>query len=178
MGWQSRDYAKWTDEERQVFLGTATARINQHVPTRKSRTRGGLGYVRSGAKLAILVSAALVALGQFPRSHPILPSLHVDLPGSQSASPGTPSGPPGTISLPSTEPVGSTLTLQGTAPRGNGSIAVQGSYDRGQTWETLATVGSADRTYTAHIALTQSGLLEIRVVFPNGSEAVGSTTVE
>lgn len=176
MGWQNRDYAKWTDEERQRFLGTATARVSHYSRARTSRTRGG--PFRPGRKLAILASAALLALGQFPRGHPILPPLHVSLPGSPSASAGTPPAPVGTINLPNTAPLGSTLNLHGTAPLGNGSVTIQASHDGGQTWQTLASVGSANGTYTAQVALTQTGPVQIRIVFANGSEAVGSMTVK
>jgi hypothetical protein len=165
MSWQHRDYAKWTDEERRRFLGSRPAAVRRPAAARRGLVR------RPSARLAIVVAAALFALGQLPKGHPILPSLHFDLPGTHSAQVGP-------LRLPSTASLGSTLSLHGTAPPGNGPVTIQGSYDDGQTWETLANVGSANGTYVAQVALTQSGLLQLRVVFADGSQAAGSIRVQ
>lgn len=165
MSWQVRDYATRTDEERRRLTGAARAGRPHAGRRRRVRAR-----VRRGVRWAILVAAALLALGQLPKGHPILPSLHVDLPGSRSA-------PTRTINLPANASVGSTLSLHGAAPPGSGLVTVEGSYDGGQSWETLASVGSADRTYVAQIALSQSGPLQIRIVFADGSQATGTVNV-
>src|SRR5690348_14007542 len=122
MGWAERDYAKWTDEERERFYGGGTA---------TATTTGGHIF-RRGVGPAILASGVLFALGHFPVGHPILPFLHFRLPASHSS----PSAirPTGTINTPTTATLGSTLSFHGTAPPGNGPVTIQGSYDGGRTW--------------------------------------------
>jgi hypothetical protein len=61
MGWQDRDYARWTDEERRRFLGVGASRA--------SASRRSVG-VSECATVAVLVSAAVFALGHLPRGHP------------------------------------------------------------------------------------------------------------
>lgn len=175
MGWRDRDYAKWTDEERSRFLGSSM-RTDTLPPAQTSspptQTRGGL--IRPGAGIAILVSGVLFGLGHFPTSHPIFSSLHFQLPGL-SATPSLQST--GTISGPRSAALGSTLTLNGTAPPGNGLVTIEGSYDGGQTWQTLSSVESTNGAYTAQISLNERGTLEIRTLFADGSQDVGSITV-
>ena len=165
MGWTERDYAKWSDEERDRFYGQG--------PGGGDPRSSGVVF-RSGVGSAILASAVLFGLGHFPAGHPILPLPHFSLPGSHS----TPAiRPAGTIRLPATATLGSTLTFHGTAPPGNAPVTVEGSYDGGQTWQTLSNVGSANGSYAAEIALNGRGTLQIRIRFADGSEAVGALVV-
>jgi hypothetical protein len=165
MAWTDRDYAKWTDEERDRFYGQGS------VGARRSP-----GVVlRRGVGWAIIASAVLFGLGHFPSGHPILPVPHFSLRGSHSSTAST--RPVGPISMPSTAALGSTFTFRGTAPPGNGPVAVEGSYDGGQTWRTLSTVSSANGSYAAEITLRERGTLQIRIRFADGSEAVGSLVV-
>lgn len=175
MGWRDRDYAKWTEEERERFLGPGAS--NQDLFGGQGGLARASGLLRPGAALAILVTGALL-LAQFPSRHPILSPLHISLPGSHPVSSGTPSAPTGKISGPSTAAPGSTLTLHGTAPLGNGPVTIEGSYDGGQTWQTLSRVTSANGSYTAQVALSHRGFLQIRIVFADGSQAVGSVNVD
>jgi hypothetical protein len=68
-----------------------------------------------------------------------------------------------------------TLTLQGRTPTA-GTVIVQGSYG-GVRWSTLARVKAKDRAYSARIYLGSRGQLHLRVLYPDGSRAVGSIHV-
>jgi hypothetical protein len=183
MGWRDRDYAKWTDEERRRFYGTGdsgygAARSSYGTGPGQGLLFGSRVGVAPGAFLAVIVSLLVtLALGQLPRSHPLIPALHFTLPGlSGAASPGV-IRPTGTINTPSTATVGSTLTFHGTAPPSNGPVTVEGSYDGGQTWQTLSSVESANGSYDATITLSQRGQLQIQIVLSDGSKSVGSLVV-
>jgi hypothetical protein len=165
MGWSSRDYAQWTDEERERFYGGAAPGASA-TPSR---------IFSRGIGPAIIASGLLFALGHYPAGHPILPFLHFTLPASHSSV--SPIRPTGTISTPSTATIGSTLTFHGTAQPGNGPVTVEGSYDGGQTWETLTNAASANGSYAARVTLSQRGLLQIRIVFADGSQALGAVSV-
>ncbi|HEY2354957.1 MAG TPA: hypothetical protein VGH79_08695 [Gaiellaceae bacterium] len=157
MGWRDRDYAKWTDEERQSFYGSGPT----FTGARRS-TRVGLG---PGVGLAVLVSGAL-ALGQLPLNHPLVPAFQI---GGRTA-------PAATLSLPPTAALGSTLSVQGTAA--TGPVTVNGSYDGGRTWIVLSSSQSIDGVYTTEIHLAQQGELSIKIVFADGSTATGSIVVQ
>lgn len=180
MGWRDRDYAKWSDEERRHFYGSGAGSAGSSPnflpgyegPRTGSRNRA----FRLGVGPAILVSGLLFAAGHVPLGHPILPFLHFTIGAPHSST--TPIGPTETINTPSTATVGSMLTFHGTAPGGNGPVTVEGSFDGGQTWETLSSVRSANGSYAAEITLNQRGPLQIQVVFSDGSKAVASLVVE
>ena len=183
MGWRDRDYAKWTDEERRRFYGSGASgyqgpRSSYATGPGQGRLFGSRVGLAPGASLAVIVSLLVtLALGQLPRSHPLIPALHFTLPGiSGAASPGV-IRPTGTINTPSTASVGSTLTFHGTAPPGNGPVIIQGSYDGGQTWQTLTSVGSANGAYAAQITLSERGSLQLQIVFSDGSKSVGAVNV-
>ncbi len=53
LGWQDRDYAKWTDDERRRYWGTSASRAN------------GQGAVNGGKALAIGISVALSIIGAY-----------------------------------------------------------------------------------------------------------------
>lgn len=97
--------------------------------------------------------------------------------GEQEEGPPETARPSGTISGPHTATVGSTLSLSGTAPPGDGPVTVEGSYDGGQTWEMLSSVASAQERYTTQIALDRRGQLQLRIVFDDGSSTAGSIMV-
>lgn len=180
MGWRDRDYAKWTDEERRRFYGSGSPHAGSSpldgYGSPRPATRTGL--FRPGVGAAILVSVAVFALGHVPRSHPLVPLLHFRMPGLNSASAPAVIRPTGTINTPGTASVGSTLTFHGTAPPGNGPVTVEGSYDGGQTWQILSSVNSVGGSYAAEITLRQRGLLQIQILFSDGSKAVGAVNVE
>lgn len=165
--------ARGGPSSRSTEAGSSPDVFGDYRGTRRA-TAGGL--LRRGVGPAIVASGLLFALGHFPTSHPILPSLHFRLPGNSKASRGS-VRLTGTINTPSTASVGSTLTFHGTAPSGNGRVTVEGSYDGGQNWQTLSSVGSANGTYTAQVTLSQRGPLQIQIIFSDGSKAVGSIDV-
>jgi hypothetical protein len=67
------------------------------------------------------------------------------------------------------------LTLHGQAPT-RGTIVVKGSYG-GLHWSTLARVETKNRAYSVRIYLSRRGQLHLRVLYPDGSRAVGSVHV-
>jgi hypothetical protein len=168
MGWRDRDYAKWTNEERRRFYGSGPT-FTGRDPARRS-TRIGL---RPGAWLAIVV-AVVIALGQLPRHHPLIPALHF---GSRASSTPPSTAPVGRITGLSTATLGSTLSLHGSAPLPDASVQIEGSYDSGRTWKILSAVRSSGGAYAARIALKRRGSLALKIVFANGSSAVGSIFV-
>ncbi|HJU37575.1 MAG TPA: hypothetical protein VJ716_09185 [Gaiellaceae bacterium] len=176
MGWRDRDYARWTDEERRRFYGSggagrAASRAGYSVPV-QGHLFGTRARVVPSALVAVIVSLVLaLALGQLPRSHPLIPSLHFTLPAL--------SGPAeaGQISLPSSTRLGSLLTLHGRLPgAGTGAVSVEGAYGGGP-WRLLATVPVRGGAYEARIRLDRRGLLHLRVTYPDGRRAVGETAV-
>lgn len=122
------------------------------------------------ALLAVIVSLLMaLALGQLPRSHPLIPALHFRLPGPATRS--------GSLSLPGSVPLGSKLMLHGRLPAGEtGTITIEGAYGTAP-WQVLATAPVEDGSYEAQIPLTQQGLLHLRVTYPDGHRSVGETEV-
>ena len=177
MGWQQRDYARWTDEERRRFLGSGAS-----APARAGSATGETrGFFRAGVGVAIAASAAVFALGHFPRGHPLAPALDFAIPkigpGSSSPSASVDRDSVGRIRLPSKAHLGGFLTIQGRLPTGEaGTVSVEGAFVR-PPWRLLAAVPSAAGSYRARIQLTRAGLLHVRVTYPDGRRAVGSMRV-
>lgn len=173
MGWRDRDYAKWSDEERRRFLGVP-ARAPEPFGSASGRT-----VLRPGVGLAVAVSATLFALGQLPRSHPILPALHINLPSiHRSRNPtAIERASIGSIHLPARAARGSFLTITGQIPSGEaGTVSIEGAYVR-PPWHLLAAVPSHGQSYTARIHLNRTGLLHLRVTYPDGGRSVGKMKV-
>jgi hypothetical protein len=132
------------------------------------------------ASFVALVSVVLFTLGQFPRGHPVIPSLHVDLPGAVGPARGSSVREPGITRIdgPKEARKGGVFTISGTAPaelRGPFHIDVHWN---ARPWQTVA-VGSlhGGGPYRGRVRLTRTGMLNIRVVFPNGDQARGSVRV-
>jgi hypothetical protein len=182
MGWRDRDYAKWTDEERRRFLGSSLSAPRSPrdaiTPARPGRARHAGGVFRAGAGFVIVASAALLALGQLPRGHPLLSAFHVRLPSlNQLAEKPAAASTVPRIALPRTAALGSFLTLQGQLPTGeSGTLSVEGASVR-PPWRRLATVSAKDGTYTARVLLSHKGLFHLRVTYPDGNRATGSIRV-
>jgi hypothetical protein len=175
MGWRDRDYAKWTDEERRLFLGSSAPR-RAAVPTSAAPSvRPGGSFLRAGAGLAIAASAALLLLGQFPRHHPLLPYFHLTAPSPRKVTPT--SSATTLIVLPRNAAVGSFLTIRGEIPAGeSGTVSVEGASLR-PPWRLLAAVPATDGSYTVRVRLSQKGLLHLRILYPDGHRSVGSIHV-
>lgn len=169
MGWRDRDYARWTPEERQSFLGPGAVRAHRIRPARSILARPRTGTV-------VVVVCALFALGQLPAGHPLVPALHVNLAGTHIPFLSQPSpGPNNTIGAPGTASTGSFLDVQGTAQ--SGPVTVEGSYD-GTTWQILASAIVDNGTWVASIPITQRGTLHLRALRPDGSQEVGTVSVQ
>jgi hypothetical protein len=178
MGWRERDYARWTDEERRRFLGSSAshpASASSCSATASSRNR-----VRpvNAALLAVLVSAGIFLLGHVPSNHPLIPALNFGVPSLHDSPKASSTGATlGKITLPRVVRIGSSLTLRGHLPRGEaGTVSVEGVYRR-PPWRLLAAVPARGSTYTARIRLAGTGLLHLRVTYPDGHRTVGSLRV-
>jgi len=178
MGWQQRDYARWTDEERRRFLGSGGS-----APARAGSATGETRrFFRAGVGVAVAASAALFALGHFPRNHPLVPALNFAIPkiGPGSSSPARATADRdsvGRIRLPTRARVGGFLTIHGQLPTDEaGTVSVEGAFSR-PPWRLLAAVASTSGSYRARIQLTRLGLLHLRVTYPDGHRAVGSMRV-
>jgi len=168
MGWRDRDYARWTPEERQSFLGPGALRAQRTRPARRS-------FVRPRTGTVVVVVCALFALGQLPAGHPIVPALHMNLSGTHIPFLSKTSRPNDTIGAPGTATTGSFLDLHGTAQ--SGPVTIEGSYD-GTTWQTLASAIVDHGTWAASIPITQRGTLHLRALRPDGSQEVGTVSVQ
>ena len=173
MGWQNREYARWSDEERRRYLGAGSSRS---APARGRR----ISAVQS-AFLAVIVSLVLFLLGQVPVAHPLIPALHFKLPAPPHRHPTSAanlsSSVPGKIRLPRVGAVGSFLRLSGTLAAGEiGTVSVEGAYGR-PPWRLLAAVPAANGSYVARIQLTRRGLLHLRITQPDGHRSVGRVRV-
>jgi hypothetical protein len=177
VGWQDRDYARWTTEERRRFLGS-------DAPVAATATRPSTPRPTGtqAAVLAVAVSAALFALGHLPRGHPLVPAFHFNLLArstvrAQPQSSFQVTEPQvGKLHGPRAARIGSFLTVSGSLPPGTaGSVSVEGTYGHG--WQTLVLVSTGASSYTARIPLARRGLLHLRIVYPDGSRSVGSIRV-
>lgn len=91
MGWQERDWAKWTDEERARFLGARRVDARSWEPGQPS-PRSGVG-IRSLVWGAVAIAVAVVAAGAFvgrgtlaPGDAPLVPvAVYGDLVSADSA---------------------------------------------------------------------------------------------
>jgi len=168
MGWRDRDYARWTSDERRRFLGTGS-----------STGRGGVRATQ-GAAAAAAVSAAVFALGHFPSGHPVIPGIDF---GGSGVKPGSapaiigPSRPTVHLVGPTQVPVHSLLTFHGPVPPGDeGPVRVLASLNGGR-WTTLAVADGHSGSYLARIALNDPGVLRVRILFEDGTEATQTVRV-
>ena len=164
VGWRERDWARFTDSERRVFYGTGR---DGWAADRRSLFKPGVG-------VAILVSAGIFLLGHFPRHDPLGPGLNFTVPGLKAADRSPRSFP---LRLPNTAQSGSVLTLSGSSGSSSGAMTVVGHWNS-QPWQTLAVFNSrSDGTWSVPIALNRKGMLNLRVVLPNGDLLTGSVRV-
>lgn len=130
----------------------------------------------------MLVVAGIVAVGQLPRHHPLVPALRFTIPGWHRTSPAR--GPTYDLTSPSLHQlrvprvarVGSVLTFHGSVPSGSsGGALFEGTY--GGRWHPLAVELSSDGGYTTRVILPHRGLFHLRFVYPDGARWVGSVRV-
>jgi hypothetical protein len=187
VGWRERDYARWTDAERRWFLGSSsraslppTGRDERWAPAAKLEPRRSI--LRPGFGLVIVASLSLLALGQLPRGHPLLPAFHVTLPTlhrharTPEASFRVAKRRITKLHGPRSARVGRALDLRGSLPGATGVVRISRTY--GGPWRTLR-IAALDQAghYRARIELARRGLLHLQVVYPDGSRAVGSLRV-
>ena len=169
MGWREREYARFTRAERERFYGAATA------PRGRGRTSGRTTWT-GGAGLAVAVSGLLFLLGHVPKGHPVIPALHFGVPGGARArpSPRPPRQHVVPLRLPAVGAVSSSLTIHGRVPGYGGRfVVVEGSWNGGG-WITLATSRIGRRgAYRARFRLARTGMLHVRLTYPDGTTSSG-----
>jgi hypothetical protein len=171
MGWRERDYAKFTEEERQMLYDSSTQSPASTGPG-SGAFRAGVG----GVGLAVFASASLFLLGQLPRGHPIIPALHVGPPhlGHKAA---VPPPVPARLRAPRVVRVGAGLTITGTVPPNlNGTVRLRGDWGSGQ-WRTFAMSTAANGSYSLAMRFNRRGVLKLRVRAAGQTLALGTIRV-
>jgi hypothetical protein len=78
---------------------------------------------------------------------------------------------------PTTVRVGSIMTATGTVSTGvSGLVVVEAQWGRG-SWSRLATVETENGAYRVRYGLFRDGVVHIRILLPNGEDAVSTITV-
>lgn len=185
MGGRERDWAKWTDAERQRFFGTIRSTSRAH--TRPSpRAVGNHRTLRQILAALVLIAAAVAyhsgALNHFaqrrisPTSSGPARTPYLRLPHT-SPSPAPPSPRYTTMSGPSSVPRGTYMTVTGTLPPGeSGPIIVEGRWESGP-WYQLASTNSSDSGFRVRYALLRPGIVHVRLALPDGNYAVKTIDV-
>lgn len=182
MGWRERDWAKWTDAERQRFYGTT--RPTSRPPTQSSPKSGGKRRARRETLAALILIAAAVAyysgaLNHFPQRtiSPVsgpAPTPYLRLPQTPptTTTPALPSPRYTTMSGPSSVPQGTYITVTGTLPPGeSGPIIVEGQWESGP-WYELASTNASKGGFGVRYTLSRPGIVHVRLALPNGDYAV------
>jgi hypothetical protein len=197
VSWHERDWAKWTDAERQRFYGSkhSTSRSptwsspqssrartwSSPQNSRKRRTRG-----ETLAALTLIAAAVAYQSGVF--NHSVQRTTGAPLSGSARTrylglpqTPATATTPPSprytTMSGPSSVSQGTYMTVTGTLPPGvSGPIIVEGRWESGP-WYELASTNASDGGFRVRYALRRPGLVHVRLALPNGNYVVRTIDV-
>ena len=182
--WEERDWAKWTDEERDRYLGTSATR-----PAGSGRPPGGgLRLDRRLTRGRTILAFALIAAGLVYAGHRALKMPSYDPPsvlGDPTRAFSQP--PPGQRALPPTqEPIrdlpsmlrrGTYVTSSGTLGSDvSGVVIVEGRWGNGP-WYRLASALVTNGSYRVRYLLDRPGLLHLRIALPNGNDLVATTRV-
>lgn len=182
MPWEERDWAKWTDEERDRYLGASGTR-----PAGSGRPRGGgSGLNRRLSRGQTILAFALIAAALGYAGHRVLRMPTYD-PPSVIGDPTRAFSQPGQKALPPTqEPIrdlpstlrrGTYVTSSGTLGSDvSGIVIVEGRWGNGP-WYRLATALVTNGSYRVRYLLDRPGLLHLRIALPNGSDLVATTRV-
>jgi hypothetical protein len=171
--WQERDWAKWTDEERDRYLGSS---VRRGGTTRPPVRRSGLNRpVRK--RQAILVFAAIAAFVAYAVHNGLkLPNRSVIEPSSSAAKIAPPKRIPMT-GLPTTLRRGTYVTSRGTLGRNvSGPVIVEGRWGRGP-WYRLASANATRGTYRVRYLLDRPGFVHLRIALPDGNYLVATTRI-
>jgi hypothetical protein len=183
MPWQERDWAKWTDEERNRFLGTS-GRGGGGSTTRppsggSRRNRASVGGSRLNRRLSrsqtlLALAAAAVMAGYF---------VHHGLKETRSPS----AGPPPATRVPA--PKHRSMHLRSSLPRGtyvtssgtlgtnvSGPVIVEGRWGSGP-WYRLASANATKGAYRIRYLLDRPGLVHMRIALPDGDYLVGTVRI-
>ena len=174
MPWQERDWAKWTDEERDRYLGTSGSPGGTRRPPVR---RSGLNQPLSNGR-AILAFAAIAAFVAYAvHSGLRLPNLSV----IDRTSPAVKIAPPKRLpmtGLPRTLRRGTYVTSRGTlGPNVSGPVIVEGRWGSGP-WYRLASANAKKGTYRVRYLLDRPGFVHLRIALPDGNYLVATTRVK
>jgi len=185
VGWRERDWARWTDAERQRFFGTT--RSTRHAPTWSSANAGGKRRTHRQTLAALVLiavavayySGALTDLAQHTITSRPAPTPYLRLPRtpptSTTAAPRSPRYT--TISGPSSVPRGTYMTVTGTLrPGESGAVIVEGKWDSGP-WYELASTNASNGGFRVRYTLPRPGIVHVRLALPDGDYAVKTINV-
>ena len=173
MPWQERDWAKWTDEERDRYLGTSGSRGGTSRP--RARKLGPSQPLSKGR--AILAFAAIAAFVAYAAHNGLkLPTSSV----IQRSSPAVKVAPPKRLpmtGLPKTLRRGTYVTSRGALGRNvSGPVIVEGRWGSGP-WYRLASANATMGTYRVRYLLDRPGFVHLRIALPDGNYLVATTRV-
>jgi hypothetical protein len=188
MGWRERDWAKWTDAERQRFFGTTRstsrgpARVTPKAVSRRRTRREILAALVLIAAAAAQYGGALNRSPQPTASTPLsgpAPTSYLPLrnpsPTSTTAAPPAPRYT--TMSGPSSVVRGTYMTVTGTLHAGeSGPVVVEGRWESGP-WYELASTNAGKGGFRVRYALPRPGIVHIRLALPDGDYAVRTIDV-
>jgi hypothetical protein len=178
--WQERDWAKWTDEERDRYLGSSVSRGGtRRPPVRRSGLNQPLSKRQSLSKRqAILAFAAIAAFVAFAVHNGLkLPTSSVIEPSPHAVKIAPPKRFPMT-GLPTTLRRGTYVTSRGTLGRNvSGPVIVEGRWGSGP-WYRLASANATMGTYRVRYLLDRPGLVHLRIALPDGNYLVATTRVD
>jgi hypothetical protein len=166
VGWRDRDWARFDESERRVLYGSKALRGS-------TNREYGLRLLAVGVAA---VAATGVALGQFPRHHPVVPAFAFNLPhigGSRFVASQVGRGQTIVLGGPSVVSRGGTYTFRGrtggvNTVRITGGVVARGRWNGG-AWKVLArTKTDARGSYTLALKLTRLGVVDIRISTPDG----------
>ena len=173
MPWQERDWAKWTDEERNRYLGTSGGRRGSSG----GPTVGASRLNRPVSRQQTILACALITLFVGYAAHKVLN-------GPTFTWMGTP--PPVRMSPPKRVPMtgvpamirrGTYVTARGTLGRNtSGVVIVEGRWGSG-AWYRLATAPATNGTYRVRYLLDKPGLVHLRIALPDGTYLVATTRI-
>ena len=184
MGWRDRDYAKFTDQEFDSIYGSPARfaeRSSRDYPFDAARRSSRPG--RASALALVSVAGAAVLFGV------LLVTGHLRDVWSPSGGPLSAVTPRllGNVPVPvvpTKRPIIGTRTLQrggilrlhGTHTPEPGTIVIAGQWGSEQ-WVTYGTEPASKPSYSLRIPITRSGVLHLKVSYPDGSVSTGTYQV-